>query len=120
MLEKTNITQEIADALLTNWVAENRQVQLFAFHGEAPALVTLWEGVLKVCRPGIYLHNSEHTINFVDTKQFREFLKTESGEQVILHLRRPSNLEQSTFNVILANQWSGDLGELPLVTGWIQ
>ena len=120
MLKKTNITKETADALLTKWVTENRQVQFFSFQGESPALVTACEGVLIVSRPGIFMHRSKNASNFVNTEFFQEFLEIESEDCVILRLRRLSDAKHAGLNVMLSIQEGGDLGNLLLITESIQ
>jgi hypothetical protein len=132
-MPETNITLETADTMLTEWANQARQVLLFVLQGGSTALLTYWQGTLKVERAGIFLHTSGvlatndegtanlnlgQTMHFVVTKEFSELAMEEDEDFLRLWLRRgdgPARLE-----VAFAIPKGGDPKKLPLLTDWIQ
>lgn len=78
------------------------------------------DGVLIASRPGIFMHRSQHALNYINTAHFQEFSKTEVEECVILDLRCLSAQQKAGLCVMLTVQEGDELKDLLLATKLIQ
>ncbi len=117
MSNRTAITSETADQLLTEWAEEGHRVVMALCRGETPtAVITCWNGTLQVENAGVFRHTSGSTVNLITPGAFTVVEWIENEHFPSLHLRRGTGV--SRLLVILGLQMTTDESELPPIAEW--